>query len=61
MTAVAWLLDEKFMDDCLVPTPIFQYDHHYSFDFNRHFMRYVYNINRDALFEDLFRKLGEFA
>lgn len=59
VTAVAWLLDEKFMDDYLTPTPIFQYDDHYSFDPTRHLMRYVYNINRDALFEDLFRKLAK--
>ncbi len=59
VTAVGWLLGEKFMADCIKPTPIFQYDHHYSFDPNRHMMRYVYHINRDALFEDLFAKLAK--
>ncbi len=59
VTAVGWLLGEEFMRDRLVPSPIPQYDHHYSFDGNRHFIRYVYHINRDALFEDLFRKLAE--
>lgn len=58
VTAVGWLLGEDFMEDRLVPSPIPQYDHHYSFDGNRHFIRYVYRINRDALFEDLFRKLA---
>lgn len=57
VTAVGWLLDDDFMLDKLVPMPIFQYDHHYSFDSRRPFMRYVYHINRDALFDDLFRKL----
>lgn len=57
VTAVGWLLDDDFMLDKLVPMPIFQYDHHYSFDCRRPFMRYVYHINRDALFEDLFKKL----
>ncbi len=59
VTAVAWLLDDKFMSDRLVPSPIPQYDHHYSFDEGRHPIRYVYNINRDVLFEDLFKTLAE--
>lgn len=58
VTAVGWLLDGDFMRDRLTPSPIPQYDHHYSFDSDRHFIRYVYWINRDALFEDLFEKLA---
>lgn len=58
VTAVGWLLDGEFMKDKLIPSPIPQYDHHYSFDPDRHFIRYVYAINRDALFEDLFEKLA---
>ena len=58
ITAVAWLLEEDFMKDRLVPSPIPQYDHHYSFDPDRHLIRYVYSVNRDALFEDVFRKLS---
>jgi len=59
VTAVGWLLDESFMSDYLTPTPIPQYDNHYSMDSRRHLMRYVYHINRDGLFEDLFRKLAQ--
>ena len=58
VTAVAWLLNASFMQDCLVPAPIVQYDHHYSFNQNRHLIKYVYHINRDALFADLFSKLA---
>ena len=54
---VGWLLGERFMLDRLEPSPIFQYDHHYSFDKSRHPMRYVYHIQRDELFADLFEKL----
>ena len=57
VTAVAWLLDEKFMEDRLERSPIPQYDAHYSVDPNRHFIKYVYHINRDCLFQDLFEKL----
>lgn len=59
VTAVAWLLDGDFMFDRIEPSPIPEYDHHYAFDKTRHPIRYVYHINRDALFEDLFRTLSE--
>ena len=61
VTAVAWLTDTegKFMQDRLIPSPIPQYDLNYSEDFSRHLIRYVYNINRDELFEDLFKRLCE--
>ena len=61
VTAVAWLLNdtERFMRSCLIPSPIPEYDHHYAKDPTRHLIRYVYSINRDALFEDLFRKLSQ--
>lgn len=60
VTAVAWLLNEKnqFMKDRLIPSPIPEYDKHYAINENRHFIKYVYKINRDALFEDLFKVLG---
>lgn len=57
ITAVAWLLDEKFTASRLVRAPIPEYDFHYAFDDTRHFMRYVYHVNRDLIFEDLFQKL----
>ena len=58
VTAVAWLLDREFMLDRLEPSPIMEYDHHYSVDKRRHFIRYVYSINRDRLMKDLFDKLA---
>ena len=57
VTAVAWLLDGDFMYDCLKHSPIPEYDDKYAFDDNRHFIKYVYHINRDNLFADLFKKL----
>ncbi len=59
VTAVAWLLNEedRFMNSYLIPSPIPQYDHHYSQRADRHPIRYVYHIKRDALFTDLFKKL----
>lgn len=57
--AVAWLLNGPFMLDRFEHSPIPQFDHHYSFDKTRHFIRYVYYISRDKLFEDLFTKLAK--
>ena len=58
VTAVAWLLDGPFMLDRLENSPIMEYDRYYSFDKRRHFIRYVYAINRDTLMADLFNKLS---
>lgn len=57
VTAVAWLLDGDFEEDCLMHSPIPEYDDRYAFDNNRHFIKYVYHIKRDNLFADLFEKL----
>ncbi len=59
VTAVAWLLNdsEKFMESRVVPTPIPTYDNFYATDYNGRPMRYVYNIKRDSLMTDLFKKI----
>lgn len=58
VTAVGWLLDGDFESDRLVPAPIPEYDWHYAFDGTNHLMKYVYEIRRDRLYADLFRKLA---
>lgn len=58
VTAVAWLLDGDFEEDCLIHSLIPEYDNRYAFDNNRHFIKYVYHIKRDKLFADLFAKLS---
>lgn len=59
VTAVGWLLNDgdRFMDSRIVPTPVPSYDNLYSVNYNGIPMRYVYNVNRDALMTDLFKKL----
>lgn len=58
VTAVAWLLGDSFTQDRLEPSPIPEYDDKWGFDRTRHLVKYVYAINRDALFTDLFEKLA---
>jgi len=59
VTAVAWLLNEEFMSDVIVHSPIPEYDGRYAFDDRRHFIKYVYHINRDELLRDLFFALAK--
>ena len=60
VSAVAWLLntDGTMMQDVLIHSPIPEYDDHYSEDKRRHFIKYVYCVQRDEIFYDLFKKLG---
>lgn len=59
VTAVGWLAnkDGKFMSDRLEKSPVAEYDNTYSHSDDRHYIKYVYNINRDRLFGDLVEKL----
>ncbi len=56
---VLWLLDAhgKIVQDYLQPSPIFEYDHHIAIDPLRHPICYVWSINRDAAFADLFSRI----
>lgn len=60
VTAIAWLLDTdgKIICDRPEHSPIPQYDDRYSFDPERPLIRYVWRVDRDALFTDLFIRLS---
>ncbi len=62
VSAIAWLLNDndRFMKSYVIPALIPQYDNTYSIDPRRHPMCYVYAIDRDAIFQDLFAKLRNF-
>ena len=57
VTAIAWLIDGRFFGEYLEKSPIPEYDGHYSYNPHRHFFKYIYHVNRDALLGDLFSKL----
>ena len=57
VTAIAWLIDGRFVGEYLEKSPIPEYDGHYAYNNRGHFFKYVYHINRDALADDLFKKL----
>ena len=58
--AVAWLLndDSLFMKDRIINSIIPEYDMRYAADTHEHFIKYVYQIDRDKIFEDLFNTLA---
>lgn len=60
VTTIGWLLNDRgdLMLDRLITTPIPEYDHHYATDARRPLCRYVYHVNRDALFADLFAHIA---
>ncbi len=61
VTAVAWLVNEgeRFMKGKPMPAPVPEYDQRYAADGYSHLIHYIYQIQRDALFEDLFRRLAQ--
>jgi inosine-uridine nucleoside N-ribohydrolase len=57
VAAVAYLLDEKFVDTKWVPSPVLRDDVTWGTDASRHPICYVRALRRDLIFGDLFRKL----
>ena len=51
-------IDDQFARSILIPSPIPEYDHYYGQNPERHMIRYVYHVNRDALVQDLFERLS---
>ena len=58
ITAVAWLVQPKWVPTNIVHSPILTDQVTYSVDESRHLMRMARSLNRDAIFKDLFMKLG---
>ncbi len=61
IAGVAWFLNENnnMMQDRLIHSPVPQYDMYVSKDERRHLIKYVWYINRDKIFEDLFTTLAQ--
>ena len=57
MTAVAWLIDQRWLPSELVHSPIVTDNYTFSFDRSRHMIRAVSFVHRDPIFRDFFTKL----
>jgi purine nucleosidase len=58
MTAIAWLVNDKWLPSNLVYSPIVTDNYTYSFDPSRHMIRAVNFVHRDPIFRDFFTKLN---
>lgn len=61
MTAVAWLVNNRWLPSDLVHSPIVTNNYTFSFDRSRHLIRVVNFVHRDPIFRDFFTKLDERA
>ncbi len=61
MAPVGWLIDPDWCPSVLIPTPILTEIPTWSFDAARPLMRYVRQVDRDAILRDFFRKLRKAA
>lgn len=59
MTAVAWMINDKWLPSDLDHSPILTDNYNYSFDRSRHLMRIVKFVHRDPIFRDFFTKLSQ--
>lgn len=59
ISTIAWLLDEKceMLQERKAPLSMPQYDLHHSISPDNDDICYVWHVNRDKVFEDLFRRL----
>ena len=59
VSAVACLVNEDMLRATYEHSPIVSDEARWSFDHNRHLIKYVYHVDRDAIFSDLFNKLSK--
>lgn len=58
ISAVAWLVNSRWIPTKVVPSPVLGDDMTYRTGTNRHPVRVATGVNRDGVFTDLFRKLA---
>lgn len=58
ISAVAWVIEPKWIPSMLVPSPILADDFQWKRQSGRHIIRVATNVQRDLVFFDLFEKLA---
>jgi len=59
ISAVAWLIEPKWVPTKVVPSPVLTPEFRYRNEPGRHPVRVATWVNRDAVFDDLFKKLAK--
>lgn len=57
LAAIAYLVNHHFIPTQIIHSPVLTDQCTYSVDASRHFIRYAYHVDRDAIFRDFFTKL----
>lgn len=57
MTAIAWVVNSRWLPSDLVHSPTVTDNYTFSFDNSRHLIRAVKHVERDPIFRDFFTKL----
>jgi inosine-uridine nucleoside N-ribohydrolase len=57
ISAIAYLINSDWVPSSLVHSPILTDNYTYSFDKRRHFIRAATQVDRNAIFKDMFRKI----
>jgi inosine-uridine nucleoside N-ribohydrolase len=57
ISAIAYLLNEEWIETEIVSCPIIENDLTYAFDIKRHKIKVAKKVNREEIFSDLFNKL----
>lgn len=55
---VAWLFDDTYVPSIMTTSPVLDDDLHWQHPEGRHAVREAFDINRDGIFEDLYRCLA---
>lgn len=56
--AIALFIDPAYAPQKICPAPVLTCDGYYAYDPRRHLIRCVYNMDRDAIFKDMFLKIN---
>jgi inosine-uridine nucleoside N-ribohydrolase len=59
ISAVAWLVEPKWVPSMIAPSPVLTDDMKYQAKAGRHVVRVATDCNRDRIFNDLFQKLAQ--
>ena len=57
IVTIGWLCRPGYFQTGIIPCPVLSPEFTYSTDLRRHPIRYTYFIDRDGVFEDMYKKI----
>ncbi|MGI6563903.1 MAG: nucleoside hydrolase [Clostridia bacterium] len=61
ISTIAWLINPSWVPGAFVSSPIVNENDQYSFDPRRHLIYCTYDINRNAVFRDIYKRLIDYV